>query len=203
LKSIEARDWRPLILLVVLVSHSVIVVVALRVARLVIATPTSSYEPLMLMLLPNRARTADGGSAPRAAESREARRPSKREPTLDNAISAPFEEPTQPKTDWAREAELAIQNELAAAERDKGYRDLSALTPAQRSWITQNHMEPVPPGIPWKHPRVEITPEGLPIIWVNDHCVIVPLMAMMMFCKIGHIEANGDLFKHMHDPHEP
>jgi hypothetical protein len=24
-----------------------------------------------------------------------------------------------------------------------------------------------------------------------------------MFCKIGRIEANGDLFKHMRDPHDP
>jgi len=41
---------------------------------------------------------------------------------------------------------------------------------------------------------------GIPIIWVNDHCVVVPLMMFMMFCQVGHIEANGDLFKHMRDP---
>jgi hypothetical protein len=41
---------------------------------------------------------------------------------------------------------------------------------------------------------------GLPIFWINDHCVLVTLM---VFCAIGHTEVNGDLFKHMHDPHEP
>jgi len=25
----------------------------------------------------------------------------------------------------------------------------------------------------------------------------------LVFCHIGHIEANGDLFKHMHDPAAP
>jgi hypothetical protein len=64
-------------------------------------------------------------------------------------------------------------------------------------------MEPVPPGIPWAHPRVEYTEGGLPIIWVNDHCVVVPMMMFLMFCKVGHIEANGDLFKHMQEPREP
>ena len=37
---------------------------------------------------------------------------------------------------------------------------------------------------------------GLPILWIYDHCVLVMLM---VFCRVGHIEANGDLFKHMRD----
>jgi hypothetical protein len=168
----------------------------------VIATPNGSYEPLVLMFLPRKAPAAAVVTLPPAAESSHAAtRPSKHEAAPDNAISTPLTEPPPP--DWAHEAELTAQNSVAADEREKSYRDLSGLSPAQRSWIKQNHMEPVRPGIPWKHPRVEYTEGGLPIIWVNDQCVIVPLMAMMMFCKIGRIEPNGDLFKHMRDPHEP
>jgi hypothetical protein len=29
------------------------------------------------------------------------------------------------------------------------------------------------------------------------HCVLVTLL---VFCRIGHIESNGSLFKHMRDP---
>ena len=52
----------------------------------------------------------------------------------------------------------------------------------------------------WKRARVEVTPEGIPIINVNDYCVVVPMLAFMMFCRVGHIEANGHLLDHMHDP---
>jgi hypothetical protein len=35
------------------------------------------------------------------------------------------------------------------------------------------------------------------LIWINDHCV---LFTLMVFCGIGKIEVNGELFKHMRDP---
>jgi len=57
------------------------------------------------------------------------------------------------------------------------------------------------PGIAWTHPRFEFDRStGLPVLWINDHCVMITLL---VFCGIGHIEANGDLFKHMRDPHAP
>lgn len=98
---------------------------------------------------------------------------------------------------------MATQNAVANAEKDRNYRDLSGLTPERLNWIKQNHMQPVPPGIPWNHPRVEFTENGLPIIWVSDNCVIIPPMLLLLFCQIGHIEANGELFEQMRDPHEP
>lgn len=125
------------------------------------------------------------------------------EPTPDTPVPLPDTATIRPWTDWEHEAELAAQNGVAAAERDKNYRNLSGLAPEQLAWIRRNHMEPVPPGIPWRHPRVEYSEGGFPLIWVNDHCVVVPMMMLMMFCQVGHIEANGDLFKHMHDPREP
>lgn len=50
------------------------------------------------------------------------------------------------------------------------------------------------------YPRFEFDRHsGLPIFWINDHCVLVTLL---VFCSIGHIEANGDLLKHMRDPQD-
>lgn len=126
-----------------------------------------------------------------------------RQPVCSRSDSYEPPAPPQPKIDWEREAELAAQNAVAAAEKQGNYRDLSALSAAQLSWVRRNHLEPAPPGIAWTHPRVEIQKGGLPIIWINDHCIAVPVMMLMVFCKIGHIEANGGLFDHMRDPRNP
>jgi len=199
----ETREWRPLILLAVLVSHVIVVNFVMRAARLVIASPTGFDQPLILMFLPHRAPAQHAALKPRGPESAASRPPSTGEPTPDTVVPPLDTATTQPWTDWEHEAELAAQNGVAAAEHDKNYRNLAGLSPQQLAWIKRNHMEPVPPGIPWRHPRVEYSEGGLPIIWVNDHCVVVPMMMFMMFCQVGRIEANGDLFKHMHDPHEP
>jgi hypothetical protein len=120
-------------------------------------------------------------------------------PAPDNAITLPPGAPPRPSVDWQHEAELAAQNAVADAEREGKFRDLSSLTPLQLDWIERNHMEPAPPGIHWKRPRVEIQPGGLPIIWINERCVLV---IVMVFCGIGHIEAEGGLFNYMRDPHQ-
>lgn len=195
----DTHDRRLLIFLAVLMSHLVIVLCAIRTARQVISSPENPEEPLVLMPLPGKARaTADAVTRRRAAASR-ARTP-KRGPAADNAITVPPEVPPQPKIDWEQEAELAARNGVAGAERERKYRDLAGLSPAQLSWIKQNHMEPAPPGIQWNHPRIEFTEFGLPFLWINDHCILI---TVMVFCKIGHIEANGEQFKHMRDPHDP
>lgn len=95
---------------------------------------------------------------------------------------------------------MAARDGVAAAEKEKSYRDLSALSRAQLSWSRTNHMVRAPPGIQWTHPRLEFMPNGLPVFWINDHCVLV---TVMVFCSIGRIEANGGLFNHMRDPHDP
>ena len=117
---------------------------------------------------------------------------------------APTEVRGQPRIDWARAAERAALDGAAELERQVGYRDLaalsSALSPAQREWLKQQKIEPVPAGIRWAPARVEVTPEGLPIIHVNEHCIVIPMLAFLMFCHVGHIEANGHLFDRMRDP---
>jgi hypothetical protein len=201
----DTGDWRPLVFLAVLTSHVVIVLLVIREARLVIFSPNDSYEPLVLMLLHDKARAPTDTVTPRrSAVSPPAAVPKNRtvipKPGPDNSITVPPETPPQPRIDWEREAELAAQNGVANAEKQKNYRDLSALSPAQLSWVKKNHMAPMPPGIEWRHPRFEFDRNsGLPMLWINDHCVLVTLI---VFCGIGKIEANGDLFKHLRDPHD-
>ena len=108
-----------------------------------------------------------------------------------------------PPVDWGKEAEIASKNAIKNAETRDAYRDLSALSPAQLNWVRKNHLEPAAPGIQWKYRRVEVTEVGFPIIHINDHCIAVPFLMMMLFCRIGYIEPKGDLFDHMRDPHSP
>jgi hypothetical protein len=199
----DTRDRRPLVFLAVLVSHAVIVLLLVRAVRQPISPHNDPYEPLVLVFLHDGARAITNAVmtrrpdvsppvVPRAPDLKVA-------PVPDDAAEAPPEAPPPPAIDWEREAELAARNGVAEAEKQRKYRDLSALSAEQLSWAKKNRMEPAGPGISWTHPRVEVQKGGLPIIWINDHCVAVPIMMMMVFCKIGHIEAEGDLFKHMGD----
>jgi hypothetical protein len=200
LRTKDSLDARPLIFLAVLMLHAAIVFLLLRPGRLLTNSGTRDL-PLFLMLLHSIPPPATGIATPRpapASKTRFAKREPAPAPAPDNAITPPPEVPPRPSVDWQREAELAAQNAVADAERQGNFRDLSALTPQQLDWIKRNHMEPAPPGIHWKRPRVEITPGGLPVIWINERCVLV---VVMVFCGIGHIEADGGLFNHMRDPH--
>ena len=189
----DTLDARPLILVAVLMLHAAIVLLLIRPARLSTSSGTSD-EPLILMLPIATPRPAP------ASKARSAKRPPAPAlaPVPDNAITLPPALPPQPSVDWQHEAELAAQNAVADAEREGKFRDLSSLTPLQLDWIKRNHMEPAPPGINWKRPRVEVTPGGLPIIWINERCALV---IVMVFCGIGHIEPDGGLFNRMRDPH--
>jgi hypothetical protein len=203
----DTRDQRPLVFLAVLVSHAVIVLLLVRAVRQPISPHNDPYEPLVLVFFHDGARAITNAvmthrpdlSRPEAPPAPDL----KIEPVPDDAVEAPPEAPPPPAIDWKHEAELAARNGVAEAEKQSKYRDLSALSAEQLSWAKKNHMEPAAPGIPWAHPRVEVQKGGLPVIWINDHCVAVPMMMMMVFCKIGHIEAEGGLFKHMGDPHDP
>jgi hypothetical protein len=202
LRTKDTLDARPLVFLAVLMLHAAIVLLLIRPARLLTSVGTSD-EPLVLMLLRPRPPPATWVPTPRpapASKSRSAKREPAPAPAPDNAITLPPDSPAQPRVDWQREAELAAQTAVAGAEREGKFRNLSSLTPLQLDWIKRNHMEPAPPGIHWNHPRVQFIDRGVPIpvIWINDRCVlIIPLV----FCGIGHIEADGGLFNHMGDPH--
>ena len=200
----DTRDRRPLVFLAVLVSHAVIVLLLTRAARQPISPQNDSLEPLVVMFLHDGARAVTNAVTPRRPDVSPPTVPGvpalKLEPVPDGATEAPPEAPPS-AIDWQHEAELAARNGVADAEKQRNYRDLSALSAEQLSWAKKNHMEPAAPGIQWTHPRFEFDAHsGLPVFWINDHCVLVTLM---VFCGIGHIESNGELFKHMGDPHDP
>jgi hypothetical protein len=197
----DTRDQRPLVFLAVLVSHAVIVLLLVRAVRQPISPHNDPYEPLVLVFLHDGARAITNAvmtRRPDVSPPEVPRAPDlKLEPVPDDAIEAPPQAPPPPAIDWEHEAELAARNGVAEAEKQRKYRDLSALSAEQLSWAKKNHMEPAAPGIQWTHPRFEFDAHsGLPVFWINDHCVLVTLM---VFCAIGHIEANGNLFKHMGD----
>ena len=204
----DTRDRRPLIFLAVLMIHAAFILLVIRTARLPIFLSTPMNAPLVLLSLPHDARVAADAARPgrlaaqrRSATSKlRASSPSASKAATSNAITVA---PDLPKIDWEEEAERAAENAVANSDEENGFRDLSALSPQQLDWIRRNHMEPVQPGIAWTYRRVEITKGGFPIIHINDHCVAVPFLLVMVFCQIGHIEPNGRLFEHMRDPANP
>jgi hypothetical protein len=192
------RGGRPLIFLIVLMSHAVMLVLVIREGRLVFL-PKGAHEPLLLMLLLGETPAIHTEPTPPAKGSRP--HTPKHERVPENAITAPPDVPPRSHIDWQHEAALASQSFLANAEKEKNYRDLSGLSAAQRDWIKQNQMKPAPPGIAWQHPRFEFDRQtGLPMFWINDRCVWIMLM---VFCGVGHAEADGGLFNHLRDLHEP
>jgi hypothetical protein len=194
LKTNDTRTSRPLVLLIVLMLHLAIVVVVIREGRLVLNQGT--HEPLLLLVLRGETPAIQAEPTPGTKGSRP--HTPKHELVPDTAITAPPELPPQPHIDWQHEADLASENFLANAEKGKNYRNLSELSPAQLEWIKQNRMKPAPPGIAWQNPRFEFDKRtGIPVFWINDHCVWVMLM---IFCGIGKPAADGGIFDHMRDP---
>lgn len=200
----ESREWRPLIFVAVLMCHIAVVLLVILAARSSLSTSILQRDPLVLVVLPPKADTPEPATVhppkrPPSASRLRAARPSA---TGDDSESVPAAG-QPPRIDWEKEAEQAAKDSAATAAKADAYRNLSALSPEQLRWVRQNHLEPAPPGMPWKYRRVEITKGGFPIIHINDHCVAIPLMMFFVFCQIGHIEPKGDLFDHMRDPHDP
>jgi hypothetical protein len=207
-----ARGRRSLILVAVIIAHLAVVLLAVRTGRQRSFPAIDTMPPLILLTLTGSPRTestpASARSAPRVATA--ARRPRAAEthasvPAETNLPEANSPEaPPAPAIDWEEEAHRAVQNFELDAEKQKRFRNLAGLSAQQLDWIKRNHMEPMPAGVEWHHHRVQFDKDsGLPVIWINDNCVIVAPLMIMVFCRIGHIEANGGLFNHMRDPHDP
>jgi hypothetical protein len=181
--------------------HGVIAILLTRETW--IAFPSrATLEPLTLFFL-NANPPAHGNVTavpralpPRITEIKPAPLSDGRIPTPDNyAIST--EPPPTPPIDWTLEAELAAKDSLAKAEKEKNFRNLAGLSAGQLEWVRRNHMEPTTSHIEWNHPRFELDRStGLPVLWINDHCVMV---TVMVFCAVGHVETNGNVFKDMRE----
>jgi len=207
----DARPWRLVVFIGVSLLHLGWVGLLLRVEQLTLPHRKIVAEPFAYIYLP-RAAPPPGDTVPspilrnKSDSSAIRNKPAPRLPISSPSDLFPPRSPPPPapppEIDWEHEAALAVQNGIANAEKEQKYRDLSAsLSPSQLNWIKQNHMQPAAPGMTWRHPRVEITRDGMPIVHINDHCVLVPLFLIpMVFCSIGHITPNGQLLQSMRDP---
>jgi len=192
------------ILLAVFVATGAMVLLATRATRQMMSAPFSVADSLLLLLLPqavpNRANPLE---VRRGVELKRSRAP-RHEPPPERAfphdvISLPDTAHRPPPVDWAREADASVQDSLAEQDKESSYRNLSRLSAAQLDWVRRNQMVPMSPSFQWDHRRRD-NGNPLGVIWIGQHCALVWLIP---FCRIGHIEANGELFEHMQDPKEP
>jgi hypothetical protein len=207
------RGSRLLIFFGVLLLHVMAVVWLIRSQPNLRLPNHLSGEPLVILLLPREAQREAAPDSPASvlavpapAAAAAAVAPRRKRPALienppNNAITLPPAAPALPETaptiDWNLEAQLAAKNALADIDKENAYRNLAGLSPEQLKFVRDNHLVPMEPGIVWAHPRVEVDPKTLiPIIHINDHCVLVLLIP---FCGIGHIKPNDHLFDSIRD----
>jgi hypothetical protein len=197
------RDKKPLVFIGVLILHGSAVLLLLRATHQFHSPINGEVEPLIFLLL-HKNETIATTAPPSAAAAPIATSPKRGRLAASvpqsNAITLP-PEAAAPKIDWDREAEWAARNELANTAKERDYRNLGGLSAAQLKFVRDNHLVPMAPGMVWAQPRVEVDKETLlPIIHINDHCVLILLFP---FCGIGHIHPNSHLLDHLHDPVEP
>jgi hypothetical protein len=134
------------------------------------------------------------------------RAPSPAKPVAKQETPEGAPEPETPATapvaiDWAKEAERAAAHSIEAEEEAR--RRASGLIPGRGPNIGTAVARHAPHEFGWDHAhihRVEQIPDGGLIVNLNDRCAIVIRFPMLLGgCKLGKIEARGDLFSHMHD----
>jgi len=118
-------------------------------------------------------------------------------------LSEVGEIPAPASIDWSKEAELAASRQIDSLEnarrRARGFTRLEA---NREPWTAPASK----PEFGWSHAQthpIEPLPEGGTLMWINERCALVLNAALLPVCKLGKIEARGDLFKHMNDAPEP
>lgn len=99
--------------------------------------------------------------------------------------------------DWDLELEREAHAGIAGSRTEKGP-DFGF--PHQRA-----ARAPKPPEFGWDYARIhriEVLPGAL-LIHLGERCVLAFVPLPFAACAIGTIRANGDLFKHLHDSHDP
>ena len=110
---------------------------------------------------------------------------------------------TQP-TDWARAAQVAIDEQLKSDERAR--RKDEVFSRRDRGGAGQSDQSVPKPQFGWARwhtERVQTLEQGGILIHLNERCVLVISVLAMPMCGLGKIQARGDLFDHMNDPPEP
>jgi hypothetical protein len=194
------QNSKQLIFLAVVVLHGAVVLLLLRATQQLQTPVRADVEPLVFLLLRSRepppvtTAAAETPSNSKAAKRRPPQLPAAPLQAAPQIVPPPSE--AAPSIDWQREIELAAQSGVAIADKERNYRNLAGISEAQLKWVRDNHMVQMEPGIVWARPRVEIDKATLlPIVHINDHCVLV---LMFVFCSVGHITPNSHLLDHMH-----
>jgi hypothetical protein len=150
-----------------------------------------------------------------AGAARAGAQPAAAEPSVERATgsepkqASPLSVETPHAIDWLGEAEHAARDEVASeADRKRSAEWLSRATEAQTHPLVRA-LKPLygkTPAFGWSHARthrIEAVKGGPLLIWITDRCLVVFAgLAILPVCKIGHMEANGALFEHMHDAAE-
>ncbi len=117
---------------------------------------------------------------------------------------------SHPPIDWLADAEFAARDEIASdiEKRRRAEWLLRGADPETHPLIQAlKPMYPKMPEFGWDHARihrVEHVQGGPLIVWINDRCALAFLgLAVLPVCQIGHMEPNGALFEHIHDPGPP
>lgn len=179
------------------------VLIALSPVRRVMNRAERAEPPALMVLLPEIESPPPTSQSTRpklnaAARSRaRARTPAEAVEPAANPAEVESEDVTRPSApDWRQEAVIAATHQLEAGERDR-----------ERPAPLAPHAFPEAPApapkFQWDYAathRVEGLSEGGFLININDRCVVVVLVMMMPFCRLGKISARGDLFQHLDDP---
>jgi len=188
----------------VLLLHLIAGAILLRSSRLLSASRTAPEEFLIAFLRSATEQNLQDASPARAKPDAKAISPAKRPTSAseanESAVQPGFSFDIQnevtllPPIDWAHEAELAVQSQAVAAERQKLYRNLAGLSAAQLDWIQRNQMEAVDANPPWAENRPKNNAGG--VLWISENCALVNGLP---FCRIrlGRKAPRDDLFKNM------
>lgn len=193
------RTTRALAFVAIVLAHIALVALLMTpYRRAVRAAPDESYMVLVSVEPEARARSEPSGPAPLSPVRPETISP----PPVDlssSAITVPpevsAETPPKPSVDWQAQAQTAAARTAEALEAERRRKGKFAPDP--------RFARPVPrPEFGWdqsKIHRLEALPEGGTLIHLNDRCVLVLNGGLFPACKLGKIEARGDLFEHMGD----
>ena len=165
--------------------------------------------PTIAVFLPSNATeepTQPSGSlasVPTAGRPHTARVPMPKSPQEPTATTQPAEPSSQAITppaapDWYAEARIAAKDQITSEAA--GRNQPSPLAPHDFSGVTPGSTDVRRPRFVWSHAathRVENLPEGGFLLNINDRCAIAVVIILIPFCRIGHIEAHGDLFDDM------
>jgi hypothetical protein len=125
--------------------------------------------------------------------------PNRRSPVDQGRVaeSNPESNEITPSIDWnaelARAARAAASGDTKVPPRNFGF---PTGPPTTKDY----------PQFDWDYARthrVETLPEGGMVIHLNDNCIIVLTPFPFPLCSPFKRKANGELFKHMHDPDKP